>query len=152
MSHQGTREARCSAEVSCGTHRGLCVADRRATIAPRPRGTRHVSPDDYSPEVPPTPGTGERVDDTPQAERGRPCRAVSRTKRPRNRACSPVILRETRRVARWAQRASQGVFGLPRLQASWRVHTRRRNTMATMHDREDRHMANKGRGIFLVYV
>src|SRR5881296_1803162 len=86
------------------------------------------------------PGTAERVDDTPQADRGRPCRAVSRTKRPRNRACSPVIPRGTRRVARCAQ------------QASWRVHTRRRNTMATMHDREDRPMAHKGRGIFLVYV
>src|SRR5262249_36752356 len=98
------------------------------------------------------PGTAERVDDTPQAERGRPCRAVSRTKRPRNRACSPVLLRGTRRVARRAQRASQCVLVLPGLQASWRVQTRRGGAMATMHDREDRPMAHKGRGIFLVYV
>jgi hypothetical protein len=38
------------------------------------------------------------------------------------------------------------------LQASWLVHTRRRNIMDTIHDRGDRHMAHKGRGIFLVYV
>ena len=33
-------------------------------------------------------------------------------------------------------------------QASWPVHTRRRNTMATIQDRGERHMAHKGRGIF----
>src|SRR5215831_18042073 len=108
MSHQGTSEARGGAEVVCNTHRGLCMADRRATIAPCPRGARRIALDDYSPEVP-------------------------------------------RRVAQWVQRASQSVFGWPGLQASWWVHTRRRNTIVTMHDREDRPMAHKGRGIFLVY-
>ena len=51
-------------------------------------------------------GSAERVDDPPQADRRRPCRAVSRTRRPRSRPGSPVIRRGTRRVTRWAQRAS----------------------------------------------
>src|SRR4030095_4685893 len=38
------------------------------------------------------------------------------------------------------------------LQAGWWVHTRRSNTMETMYNRGDRHVAHKGRGIFLVYV
>src|SRR3989454_5818182 len=56
------------------------------------------------------------------------------------------------RRARLAQRAAQLVFSLQRLETCWRVHLRRGHTRETICDRGDGHMAQKGRGIFLVYV
>src|SRR3989441_12450342 len=79
-------------------------------------------------------------------------RADSRTRRPRRRACSPKILRGMCHLTRWAQRATQRGLIWQGLQTCWWGHTRRGNTMATIHDRGDRHVAHKGRGIFLVYV
>ena len=47
---RGTMGQRCRVHL----YRGLCMADRRATIAPWPRGARRVSPDDHYPEMPRT--------------------------------------------------------------------------------------------------
>ena len=67
-------------------------------------------------------------------------------------AVSLALFRGTRRLAWCTKRAAECVCVLHGLQAYWLVHTRRRNLMDTIHDRGDRHMAQKGRGIFLVYV
>jgi hypothetical protein len=67
-------------------------------------------------------------------------------------AVSLAIFKGTRRLAWCTKRAAEYMCVLHGLQASWLVHTRRRNIMDTIHDRGDRHMAHKGRGIFLVYV
>ena len=74
-----------------------------------------------------------------------------RPRRSRSLARSPAMLRATHRVARGAPRASQGVGVLPGLQASWGAHATWHQD-ELMHDRGEKHMAHKGRGIFLVYV
>src|SRR5262249_5258663 len=72
--------------------------------------------------------------------------------RPRSRALSPQIRRGTWRLARRGQRAAQRGFILHRLQTCWPVATPPRHTQGTVLDRGDGPMAQKGRGIFLVYV
>jgi hypothetical protein len=54
--------------------------------------------------------------------------------------------------ARLALMSAQLVSSMQRLETCWRVHLRRGHTMETTCDRGDGPMAQKGRGIFLVYV
>ena len=103
---RGPREARGGVEHTPRVVCGIQAYDNRPMAT---RRSSRLSPDDYHAR-----GAVYRLaqrsgsDDTLQADKRHPCRAVSRTKRPRT-ARSPVILRGTCRVARGTQRAFQGV-------------------------------------------
>jgi hypothetical protein len=88
------------AEVLCGTHPGLCVADRRATIAPCPEARVASLRRTTIQRCCVPPGTAWRVDGAPQARRtGDDCAAQSPATV--DRGAAPALQRSAGEHAAW---------------------------------------------------
>jgi len=135
------------------TNTGLCVAYRHATIAPWLIGSVASLWMTTIQRCNVPPGTAERVDDAPQADRGLlvpsslPYQSTAELgplpNDPQGDASRCTVCTERFPACSrltWAADVLAGAH------ATWQ------HEMETIHDRGDRHVAHKGRGIFLVDV